>query len=149
MAPADGLGALQLGIPGHDVVDLGLGALRDDGQEALEEVLEPVELVAQSQAHVGGHLLVAAAARVQLPRDVLADNLGADEDIGSGDDLEGTGLSLLLDLEQAGLDLIELVLGKAAGLCVCEGEGDGAEDVLLVEDVFEGEGLVLLLHEGV
>lgn len=75
VAPADGLCALQVCVPGHDVVDLGRGALGDDGQEALEEAPEPVELVAQLQAHVGGDLLVAAAARVQLPRDVLADDL--------------------------------------------------------------------------
>lgn len=95
-APADGLGALQVCVPGHNVVDLGLCALRDDGQEALEEALEPVELVAQPQAHVGGDLLVAAAAGVQLPRDVLADDLaqaalvgGVDVLVGGGDDLEG------------------------------------------------------------
>lgn len=69
--------------------------------------------------------------------------------VGAGDDLEGAGLPLLLDLEQADLDLLELFLGQAAGFCVCAGEGDGAEDVLLGEDVVEGEGLVLLLHEGV
>lgn len=47
VAPADGLGALQVGVTRHDVVDLGLRALRDDAQEALEEALELVELVAQ------------------------------------------------------------------------------------------------------
>lgn len=107
------------------------------------------------QAHVGGDLLVAAAAGVQLPRDVLADDLaqaalvgGVDVLVGAGDDLEGAGLPLLLNLEQTGLDLLELVLTQATGLCVCAGEGDGAEDILLVEDVVEGEGLVVLLHEG-
>lgn len=154
MAPADGLGALQVGLTRHDVVDLGLGALRDDAQEALEEGLELVELVAQPQAHVGGDLLVAAAAGVQLAGDVLADDLaqaalvgGVDVLVGAGDDLEGAGPPLLLDL--VGLDLLELFLGQAAGLCVCTGEGDGTEDVLLVEDVVEGEGLVVLLHKGV
>lgn len=156
VAPADGLGALKVGVARHDVVDLCLGALRDDAQEALEGGLELVELVAQPHAHIGGDLLVAAAAGVQLPRDVLADDLaqaasvgGVDVLVGAGDDLEGAGLPLLLDLEQAGLDLLELSLGEAAGFCVCAGEGDGAEDVLLVEDVVEGEGFVLLLHEGV
>lgn len=156
VAPADGLGALQVGVAGHDVVDLGLCALRDDAQEALEEGLELVELVAQPQSHVGGDLLVAAAAGVQLPRDVLADDLapaalvgGVDVLVGAGDDLEGAGLPLLLDLEQAGLDLLELFLGEAASFCVCAGEGDGAEDFLLVEDVVEGEGFVVLLYEGI
>jgi len=81
---------------------------------------------------------------VQLARDVLADGLaqaalvgGVDVLFGAQDDLEGAGLPLLL------------VLGQAAGLCVCAGEGDRAEVVLLVEDVIEGEGLVVLLHEGV
>lgn len=69
--------------------------------------------------------------------------------VGTGDDLEGAGLPLLLDLEQALLDLLELFLGQAADLFVCAGEGDGAEDILLVEDVVEGEGLVVVLHEGV
>lgn len=155
VAPADWLGALHVGISRHDVVDLGLRALRDDAQEALEEGLKLVELVAQPQAHVGGDLLVAAAAGVQLPRDVLADDpaqaaLVGDVDVlvGAGDDLEGAGLPLLLELEQAGLDLLELLLGQAAGFCVCAGEGDGAEDVLLVEHVVEGEGFVYCSMRG-
>lgn len=153
MSPADGLGALQVGVTRHDVVDLGLCVLRDDVQDALEEALE---LVAQPQAHVGGDLLVAAAAGVQLPRDVFADDLAQAALAGSvdvlvcaGDDLEGAGLPLLLDLEQAGLDLFELFLGQAPGFYFCEGEGNGAEDFLLVDDIVDGEGLVVLLREGV
>lgn len=93
---------------------------------------------------------------MQLPRDVLGYDFaqaalvgGVDILVGAGDDLEGAGQPLLLDLGPAGLDSLELVLGQAAGLCVCAGEGDGADDVLVVADIVEGEGLVVLLHKGV
>lgn len=93
---------------------------------------------------------------MQLPRDVLIDDLaqaalvgGVNVLVGAGDDHEGAGLPLLLDLEQACLNLLELLLGQAAGLCGCGGKGDGVEDVLPMEDVVEGEGLVVLLHEGI
>lgn len=139
--------------PGHDVVDLGPGTPRDHAQEAGHEALEPVELVelvAQPQTHVGGDLLIAAVAGVQFTGRVLADDSAqAALSRRCGCPRRCRPPTLVLDLEQACLDLLELVLGQAAGLCVCAGEGDGAEDVLLMEDFVEGQGLAVLLHEGV
>ena len=156
VAPTDRLGALQMGVAGHDDIDLLLGAGSSNAEEVLEVLLDLAELVAEPHAHIGSDLLVTGATGVKLASNILSDDLAEATLVGSvdilvdaGDDLEGTLLPLLLDSEETLLQLAELVLGDDAGLGVGAGKGNAAGDVLGVEGTVEVDGLVVLDHEGV
>jgi len=56
---------LEVGKAGHDHFHMLLGHLDQGALQLLQQRLQGVDLVAQPQAHVGGHLVVAAAAGVQ------------------------------------------------------------------------------------
>ncbi len=66
MRKEDGFGALEVGVAGHD----GGGVLLGEGEEGIEPLREAVrggvDGVAHEEAHVGGNLLVAAAACVEF-----------------------------------------------------------------------------------
>lgn len=154
VAPADGLSALQVGVPGHDVIDLALGTGSRQLQEAGKLVVNLAELVAEPHAHVADDLLVAAAAGVELAGDILANDLAESALVGcvnvlvdAGDDGEGASLPLVLDLEKTLLELLKLLLGDDAVLGVGAGKGDAAKDVLLVEHTIEEDALVVLDHK--
>ena len=70
MGDEDWLGALEVGIAGHDVLACGFG----EGDESFAPVAETeeggVDGVAHEEAHVGGDLLIAAAAGVELEGEV-------------------------------------------------------------------------------
>ena len=66
MGDQDGLRALEVGVAGHDGLAGGFGQVEQGfgpGAEAGEDL---VDGVAHEEAHVGGDLLVAAAAGVEL-----------------------------------------------------------------------------------
>ena len=66
----DGLGALEVGVGGHDGFAGGFGKI-DEGLTPVVEALDGVvDGVADEEAHVGGDLLVAAAAGVELEGEV-------------------------------------------------------------------------------
>jgi hypothetical protein len=66
MAPPDGLGTLEMGVGGHDILDLTLGAGSDQLEEADEVVVNLSEFIAEPHSHVADDLLVTAAAGVKL-----------------------------------------------------------------------------------
>jgi len=66
VAEGDRLGGLQVGEAGHDGGCLALGLVQQAGHQSLHFVVDQVDLVAQLQADVGGDLVVAGAAGVQL-----------------------------------------------------------------------------------
>src|SRR5690606_3039089 len=104
-----------------------------------------VDLVAQPQADVGGHLVVAAASGVQF----LAGHADA---VGQARfdvhvhvfqidaPVEGAGFDLSLNVLQVGDDLVALVGAQHAGLFQHGGVGDGAHDVVTVEALVELDG---------
>ena len=65
MAEGDGLGALQVGVTGHDGGGVLGGLLADDLDQLHDVSLQGVAVVPQSQADVQRHLVVPAAAGVQ------------------------------------------------------------------------------------
>ena len=75
MAEGHRLGHLQMGEAGHDRVGLARRQFRQPAQQPLDFVQNGVDVVAQVQADVGGHLIVARAAGVQSLAGV-ADPLG-------------------------------------------------------------------------
>lgn len=155
VAPPDRLGLLQVGVTGHDEVELVLGARDRDLDEVAQDGVQLAQLVPQPQAHVRCDLLVAGPAGVQLASDLLPDDLGESPLVRCVDvlvvllDDEGVGAPFFGDLLEPALDLGELVLGQDAALGVGSGEGNGAGNVLFPEDTIVGEGLVVLNHQGV
>ena len=65
VAEADGLGDLQMGETGQDDLDIFSGNGQQRFLQLGEQLTNQVNLAAQPQAHIGGDLVVAAAARVQ------------------------------------------------------------------------------------
>ncbi|MOA04207.1 hypothetical protein D3C78_1237510 [compost metagenome] len=145
VAEAHRLGGLQVGEAGHDDVGVLLGL----GQQALLQAgdfaEDHVDLVAQPQADVGGHLVVAATPGVQL--------LAGDADAVGQTRLdvhvhvfqidapvELAGLDLGLDLLQAGDDGVALGGAQHAGLLQHGGVGDGTHDVVAVQALVEVDG---------
>src|SRR5690606_37598454 len=99
---------------------------------------DQVDLVAQPQADVGGHLVVAAAAGVQL----LAGDADAVGQAGLDvhvhvfqvdAPVEGAGLDLALDGLQAVDDGVALGVGEYADLRQHGGVGDRTHDVVAVQ----------------
>lgn len=174
MAPADGLGALEVSVARHDVIDFALGTGSDELEEASEFVVDLAELIAEPHSHVADDLLVTATASVKLAGNVLTNNLAQSALVGSvdvlldmgvrgdpwvyaidtthidaRDNVEGSSLPLLLDLLKTLFKLLELVLGDDSVLGIGAGKGDAAENVLLVEDTIEEDALVVLDHQRV
>ena len=152
--PADGLCALQMGVSGHEHVHVELGAADVGAQEVLKDDLNVVKLAAKPEAHVGGHLIVARAAGVQLAGNAGADNLAEAALVGSvdvlvdtGDNLEGVGVPLGLDQVQAADKLVALVLGQDAAQLKGLSVGLGALDVGGVHVAVIVDRLVVDSHE--
>jgi len=114
------LGALQVGVRGHD----GVGVVRRPGEQyALQDgqrSVLPLDHPPQVQAHVGDHLIVAAAPGMQ-PGAGVADQLGQPALDGHVHVLvgvaghEGAGLDLAADGGEAILDGLELGRAQQAG----------------------------------
>ncbi len=100
MSEADRLRHLQVGEPGQDDVDVALRQIEQGLLQLGEQTLDQVDLAAQPQAHVGGDLVVAAAAGVQP----LAGVTGQLREPGL--DIEVHVLQFQLPVELAGLDLL-------------------------------------------
>lgn len=155
MAPAHRLRLLQMGIPGHDVVDLTLRARDRHAHQVRQAIVQLAQLVAQPQTHIRCDLLVARAAGVQLPADLLADDLAEPALVGGVDVLvvlfgdEAVGAPLLGDLGEAALDLGELIGAQDTGFGVGAREGQRAGNILVPQDAVVGQRHVVLHHEGV
>src|SRR5690606_10959072 len=130
---------------GHDGVRFRFGQAQQALLQTGDFAEDGVDLVAQPEADVGGDLVVARAAGVQL--------LAGDADaVGQARldihvhvfqidaPVEGTGFDLGRDVLQIGDDLVALIAAQHAGLFQHGGVGDGAHDVVAVEALVELDG---------
>ena len=113
-----------------------------------------VDLVADPKPQIGGDLVVSAAAGVELAADVAdaVDERPLDVHVDVFQFLaerECAGGDLVLDLLQAGDNLMSLVVGKDPDLGEHQSVGDRAADVVRVEPVVEGHALGELLDTAV
>ncbi len=147
----DGLGPLQVGIAGHDGVQVGLG-LADQGLFQVHQHGDDVgNLLFYIKTEVHGDLIVPAAGGVQT----LA---GGADALGQQDlhvhvdvltvlgELHFPGLDLFQKNFQGGNDLVRLFLGDDALFPQHGGVGDGTGDVLAVEPSVEGDGGVEVVY---
>ena len=65
MAEGDGLGHLQVREPRHDGVGVLLGQINQGALQIGQQAMQQVNLLAQPQADIGRHLVVAGARGVQ------------------------------------------------------------------------------------
>ncbi|MNQ61342.1 hypothetical protein D3C85_756550 [compost metagenome] len=143
-----------MGEAGHDGVGFRFGKAQQALLQAGDFFDDGVDLVAQPEADVGGHLVVAAAPGVQL--------LAGDADaVGQAcldvhvhvfqvhAPVEAAGLDLALDLLQAVDDGVAFRFAEYADLCQHGGVGDGAHDVVAVQALVEVYGRGETGDEGV
>ena len=149
-----GLGPLEVGVAGHDGVQVGLRLLHQHLLQVQHHVDNLGDLLLDVQAEVHRHLVVAAAGGVEaLAR--VADTPGA-----QGLDvhvdvlvLQGELHLVRLDVRQNGLEavdnLLRLVLLDDALLAQHGGVGDGARDILFVHPGVKGDGGVEVVDQGI
>ena len=99
VSKAHRLGHLQVGEAGQDDFHVFLGHINQRGLQLPQQIADEVDLVAQPQAHVGGHLVVAAAPGVQAFAGV-AGELGQ-----AGFDVEVHVFQIELPFKRARFDL--------------------------------------------
>lgn len=155
LTPPHRLRFLQVRITRHDVVNFISRARRRNLDQLNQIALQLPQLVPQPEPHVRSDLLITRATRVQLARDLLANDLPEPPLICRVDILvvllhdKRVGAPFLGNLSEAALDLAEFMLGQDPTPHVRTGKRDRALDVLLPEDPVIGQGLVVLHHEGV
>ena len=145
----DGFGALEVGVAGHDLLAGGFGECDECGGPAGQAIERGVDGVADEEAGVGGDLLVAAAAGVELEGegadlfgefelDVVVDVFGLR---GGGDDggFDLLVAGLVVGLAAGGGDAVRPVL-RAAGPTRREA-GEGLGEFFGREDAGGGDGL--------
>jgi hypothetical protein len=147
------LGDLEMGEAGHDAVGFALGEIEQAGGEAVDQADQFVDGVAHVQAHVGGDLIVAAAAGVQALAGV-ADALGEPRlDVHVHvfqrlTPLEAAGGDVGGDVVQSADDGLDVVGREHPDLAEHAGVGLGAGDVLFPEALIEGHRLREALDQG-
>ena len=136
------LGGLQMGEAGHDHRGMLLGLIQQAALQALQFGNDDVDLLAQPQADVGGDLIIARTAGVQL----LAGNADA---LGQPrldvhvhifqihPPIELSGLDFALDRPQPVDDAVAFAVAEHANLRQHGGMGDGALNVMLVQALVE------------
>jgi hypothetical protein len=145
------LGRLQVGEAGHDGIGVGFRLVQQGDAGGADQRLQAVDGVAQPQAHVGGHLVVAGTAGVQAlsgvadfpgqgPLDVEVDVLVVQV---PG---EAAGLEVGQDFPQAPADVGQIPVGQHAHLAQHGGMGQGALDVEGGQAPVEGDGGGIALH---
>jgi hypothetical protein len=145
----------ETGCNAYQNINLLFRPRNSDLDQVLQVTLQLPQLLAQPKPHIGRNLLIPTAPSVQLPADILADDLAQPPLVGGVDilvvglDLERAIGPLLLDLLEARLDGCEFFGGEDAIVVVCAGEGHGAGNVFLVEYAIIGEGGVVLFHDGI
>ena len=140
----DWLGALQVRVPGEvGVAGIG-GALDEDGLQVVDAAGDGSAFALEEAAEVGGDLVVAAAAGVELgagragERGDTSFDGGVDVLVGRCE-LEGVGVEFGLGLVERGEDGGGLVVGDDADLGEGADVGAGAGDVVGGEATVEGE----------
>ena len=120
MAPPHGLRRLKVGVAGHQDVDLGFGALDGGADEISQGGVQRSDLPLQPQPHVGGDLVVAAAAGVELacgradPLGQPALDVAVDVLVARGGERRGRiGCDLVAQRFKPGDNLVTLALPSA------------------------------------
>ncbi len=151
VSQGDGLGTLQVRIAGHHVPVMFLRKAQQRFAQLNKGLERFIAGVLHIQAHVGGHLVVAAAAGMQLLARV-ADFLRQQafhqhmDILRRGLQAEATILKPLQDILKALADFIPLLLGQDAHLDQHGGMGQAALDVLFVQAAVKGQGGVEIIH---
>ena len=152
VAPAGGLGGLEMGIARHEESDFGCGALYGDADEGAQLLLRGFELFSQPEPEVGRDLIVAAAAGVQFSG-YGADQFGQAAFVGGVDVLVAglnfklTGAPFSGNKLEAGDDLFGLLLGQEPGCGQRAGVGLAAADVGQPQAPVEVDRRVELFHQ--
>ncbi len=141
----DRLGGLQVGVAGHDDGEVGFGLAQQRLLQLVEVAEDVLELVAQIQAHIGRHLVVAGAGGVQFAahRADLLDEPGLDVhvDVFEADlEFEVARLDVGQNRFEAGDDLTGLVFADDVLFRQHPRVGDGALDVVAVHALVESDG---------
>ena len=154
MSKSGGLGTLQVGVTGHNGVQIGLGLADEDLLQIQHHGNDLGDLLLGIQAGVHGNLIVAAAAGMQA----LAG--GADALGQHGLDVHVDVLVVQRELHlivlninqngfQTGNDLLGLVGFDDALIAQHTGMGDGAADILLIQAGIEADGRVKIVYQDV
>jgi hypothetical protein len=152
VAEAHGLGDLQVGEARHHDVHV---LLRQPEQRLLqhgEQVRDQVDLAAQPQAHVGGDLVIPAAAGVQplagVPHHLREARFDVQVHVLEIElPLEGAGLDLGQDLRHAAADVRQVAGGDHALALEHRGVRQGARDVRLRQPLVEEDAGGIALHQ--
>jgi hypothetical protein len=119
--PSDRLCFLEMSVPWHQDVNLGLGSLDGRLDKELQVAFERAQLFPEPQPHVCRNLLIPAAASMQLSSNVLSDDFAQPALVGCVDvfvigfDFEAVRGPFLLDLsEAANSSLVRMPLLKFA-----------------------------------
>ena len=145
------LGPLHVGVAGQDHVGVGVATAHERPLQGQPAGVDLVDRLADPEPQIGGHLVVAAAGRVQLaahvadavdqrPLDVHVDVFQFDAE------REAALLDFLADLAQGLLNLQALVGRNQPDLGQHLGVGDRALDVLRIEPAVEAHAFGELLH---
>ena len=138
----DGLGSLQMGVARNHHVDVGLGQADEDPLQAGQQAEDVSQRIAQVHAHVEGHLVVAAAAGVDLLGRLSHDFEQPRFDV------HVNVLELVVEPETGGFDFpsnpvqplhedFGVRFGDDAGLGQHSAVGDAAFDVIAVEPLVD------------
>mmetsp|Transcript_3594 Transcript_3594/g.10220 ORF Transcript_3594/g.10220 Transcript_3594/m.10220 type:complete len:259 (-) Transcript_3594:46-822(-) len=154
MREADWLSRLQVGVTCHEDVDVLLGKF-GTGLEEGGHILEDVALGLDGpKASVGGHLIIATTASVELTADGT-DNLGKSALVG-GMDVLIAGLFHKLAGGPLGLDLLEarnqlraFLVGDDTTFVDGLGIGNRPANVLGPHSLVKAQTFVELLHDGI
>ena len=150
MTKGDGLGALQVGVAGHDSGDILRGLPADDLDELHDVSLQGVAVVPQGQADIQRHLIVAAAAGVQALA-CIADAGGQGllhkgmHILGVGVDLQRTACQIVGNGGQPTEDILAVLFGDDALLGQHGGVDPAAAHILRDHPLVKADGGVEII----
>ncbi|MNM67171.1 hypothetical protein D3C81_786910 [compost metagenome] len=152
VAEGDRLGHLEVGEAGQDGVGVLFGQVQQRAAQGAQQADDVVDLAAQPQADIGGHLVIARAARVQALAGVANQRGQAGFDIQVDVlevelPLERAGLDLATDLRHATLDLGAVRLGDDALLGQHGRMGQRPRDVEQRQALVEEDRCGVALHQ--
>mmetsp|Transcript_26749 Transcript_26749/g.74969 ORF Transcript_26749/g.74969 Transcript_26749/m.74969 type:complete len:258 (-) Transcript_26749:62-835(-) len=154
MGVPDWLGRLQMRVAGHENVDVLLCVLGTRLQQH-RHVLHNFTLgLDQPKARIGGNLVIAGSAGVELSADG-SDDLGQSTFVGGVDilitrfELERSVGPFLLHLFQSGDQLLDLLVGDDSDLSDGLGVRDGSANILRPHALVDADALVELFHDGI
>jgi hypothetical protein len=141
-------------VPGQDHIEIGIAAADKSPLQVEQPRVDPIQCVANPQPQIGGHLIVAAAAGVQLPADIAeaVDERLLDVHVNVFElhfEWEIAGFDLSANLLQPAANLFALGVADKSDLCqhVCMGNRPGY--VVRVEPMIEADAFGELLDAAV